>query len=61
MTAPLFRMLAREEAEAELHDLIRSIEGPIEDFERRADSYDLSPRELIKWERICDLRWLLSF
>lgn len=60
MTAPLIRTLTREEATAELHDLLRSIDGSIDDFERRAYSYDLSPRELVTWERICDLRWLLS-
>lgn len=61
MTAPLFRALTREEAETELHGLLSSIDGSLDEFERRARSYDLSPRELIKWERICDLRWLLSF
>ncbi|MDY3127285.1 MAG: hypothetical protein SOW59_04030 [Corynebacterium sp.] len=60
MTAPLIEFLSKEDASRELDKLKNSIEGRFEDFEERAYSYNLTPREFALWERISELRWLLG-
>lgn len=60
MTAPLVENLVMVEAREELRQLEESIEVPFEEFEERAYSYNLTPREFGIWERISELRWLLG-
>lgn len=60
MTTPMMRRLSVQEAENELHSLEQGVEGGIASFEERARFHDLSPREQGVWERIRELRWLLS-
>lgn len=60
MTAPYVERLTVQDAKRELNKLERSVEGGINAFERRAYLYELSPREQGVWERISELRWLVS-
>ncbi|WP_262368113.1 hypothetical protein [Corynebacterium urealyticum] len=60
MSAPLLEPLSKDAAEKELAELERSLDGGLAEFESRAYSYNLTPREFAKWERITELRWLLG-
>lgn len=60
MIVPPLRRLTLEEARRELAKLENQIEGPIGDFEQRAFDYSLSPRERGLWQRIDELRWMIS-
>ena len=60
MSAPLLEPLSKVAAEKELGELERSVGGDLAEFESRANSYNLTPREFAKWERITELRWLLD-
>lgn len=60
MTTPVIKMLSKESAQQELNELKSSVEGSFSDFEDRANSYNLTPREFAIWERISELRWLLG-
>jgi hypothetical protein len=60
MTAPVLHRYSPEEARRELERLESLVDGDILEFERRAISYELSPKEMGIWERIAELRWLLN-
>lgn len=60
MTVPSLRRLTVEEAQAELASLEQRVEGPMEEFERRAYDYELTAREQGLWQRISELRWMLA-
>lgn len=64
MTAPLVENLSKEAARHEIAELKKSIESlsgdSFEEFEERADNYNLTPREFAVWERVSELRWLLG-
>ncbi|MCP1388130.1 hypothetical protein M5J20_08010 [Corynebacterium sp. TA-R-1] len=60
MSSPVLRRLTVADAQRELATLESQVDGPLEEFERRAHHYTLSPREQGIWERISELRWMLS-
>ena len=60
MSSPVLRRLTIADAEQELATLESQIDGTMQEFERRARQYSLSPREQGIWERISELRWMLD-
>ncbi|QNE89936.1 hypothetical protein H0194_02570 [Corynebacterium incognita] len=60
MTSPLIEFIEPHKAEEELERLYANLDEPIEDFEFRAFTYQLSAKEAAVWERISELRWLLA-
>ncbi|APT91651.1 hypothetical protein CPHO_00455 [Corynebacterium phocae] len=60
MSAAHIEFISPEDARAELQQLVEGLLESVEDFERRARSYGLSAVECGIWDRIKDLRWLLT-